>query len=351
MRSLIDVPGRIRDSFFREPHTHRRRGRPLRAIDNWFLHIHPNRVSEISLRAATTLGLGLISISLFLVLTVSGILLMFYYVPAVPDAYERMQDLIFVVPFGRLLRDVHRIAAEGMVVSVLLHALRVFFTGSYKRPREFNWLVGLGLLTLSLALSFTGYLLPWDQLSYWAITVSAAILDYYPIVAGTLRSLLLGGRSVGQEALLRFYVLHVFFLPALTGILIAYHMWRVRKDGGLAAQAHVHDPAVSTPKQSQPSSDRSGAPSYPLLLWMEVSVFLAVVLVVVILAWSFPGGLGPVANVDHPPNPAKAPWYFVGLQELVSYSAVWGGVIVPVAILGLSFLLPYLDRDPRGIGT
>ena len=355
MRSLLNVPGRIWDSFHREPHTNRPRRRSVRMIDNWFLHVHPNRVSLVSLRPLTTLGLGLITLSLFLILALTGILLMFYYVPAVPGAYERMQDLIFVVPFGRLLRDVHRIAAEGMVISILLHLLRVFFTGSYKHPREFNWIVGLALLTLSLALSFTGYLLPWDQLSYWAITVSAGILDYYPVVAGPLRSLLLGGPSVGQEALLRFYVLHVFVLPALATGLIGYHVWRVRKDGGLAAQAEA-PPAVSPTSPGRPpeaAANLSGlytTTSYPLMLWIEVSVLLAVALGTIALAWAFPGQLGPLANMDHPPNPAKAPWYFAGLQELVGYSAVWGGVVVPVSLLFAGILLPYLDRDPRGVG-
>lgn len=353
MKTLLEIPGRIRDSFDREPHTHRPRQRPVRMIDNWFLHIHPNRVSTISLHPLTTLGLGLITLSLFLILTLTGILLMFYYVPAIPGAYERMQDLIFVVPYGRLLRDVHRIAAEGMVISVVLHLLRVFFTGAYNRPREFNWLVGLGLLTLSLALSFTGYLLPWDQLSYWAITVSAGILDYYPLIAGPLRSLLLGGQRVDQEALLRFYVLHVFVLPALTAVLAGYHIWRVRKDGGLAAQARAKDVPTS-PAPGPTRVDRSVAgplTSYPLLLWIEVSVFLAIALTTLALALAFPGRLGPLANVDHPPNPAKAPWYFAGLQELVSYSAVWGGVVIPISLLVVTVLLPYLDRNPLGLGV
>ncbi|HLC04077.1 MAG TPA: cytochrome b N-terminal domain-containing protein [Anaerolineales bacterium] len=326
-------------------------------IDNLFLHVHPNRVSSNSLKPATTLGLGLITICLFLVLTVTGLLLMFYYVPGVPEAYERMQDLIYVVPFGRLLRDIHRIAAEGMLISVLLHLLRVFFTGSYKPPAEFNWLVGLALLTLSLALSFTGYLLPWDQLSYWAITVSAGILDYYPVIHEPMRNMLLGGRDVGQEALLRFYVLHVFFLPGMTGVLIGYHVWRIRKDGGLAVQAQTNetsrDPVALASEAAAEGRRPAGGESvssYPLLLWIEVSIFLAVVLVLLGLALAFPGRLGPLANPDHPPNPAKAPWYFVGIQELVSYSAAWGGVVVPVALLLGCLLLPYIDCDPHGVG-
>ncbi len=343
MKTLLEVPARIWDSFVREPHTHRPRRHPLRMIDNLFLHIHPNRVSPISLQPATTLGLGLISVSLFIILTVTGVLLMFYYVPAVPAAYERIQDLIYVVRFGRIVRDAHRLAAEGMVVSVFLHMLRVFYTGAYKPPREFNWLVGLGLLTLTLAVSFTGYLLPWDQLAYWAITVSAGILSYYPVINEPLRELLLGNHNVSQESLLRFYVLHVFLLPTCLAALTAYHIWRIRKDGGLAAQDHTRTGRAQT-GHTEPIT------AYPLLLWIEIAVFMAVLFVSLGIALVFPGRLGPLANVDHPPNPAKAPWYFVGLQELVSYSAAWGGVVVPIVALVIGILLPYVDRGPRGAG-
>jgi quinol-cytochrome oxidoreductase complex cytochrome b subunit len=353
MKTLLEIPARMRDSFAREPHTHRPRQHPLRMIDNLFLHIHPNRVSTISLHPATTLSLGLVTSSLFILLTFTGLLLMFYYVPAVPVAYERMQDLIYVVPFGRVVRDMHRVAAEGMVVAVFLHVLRVFYTGAYKPPREFNWLVGLGLLTLTLALSFTGYLLPWDQLAYWAITVSTGILNYYPVINGPLRELLLGSRDVGQAALLRFYVLHVCLLPALTAGLIAYHIWRIRKDGGLAAQALTPRPPLPSGSAStgEGESRIEHVTAYPLLLWIEIAVFLVVLLATLGIALAFPGRLGPLANADHPPNPAKAPWYFVGLQELVSYSAVWGGVVVPIVLLAAGALLPYVDRDRRGAGA
>ncbi|MBI3761140.1 MAG: cytochrome b N-terminal domain-containing protein [Chloroflexi bacterium] len=366
MRTFLDIPARVWDSFHREPHTHRPRRHPLRMIDNLFLHVHPNRVSPISLRPTTTLGLGLITASFFIILVVTGVLLMFYYVPAVPEAYERMQDLIYVVRLGRVTRDLHRVAAEGMVVAVFLHALRAFYTAAYKPPREFNWLVGLALLTLTLALSFTGYLLPWDQLAYWAITVSTGILSYYPLFGEPVRELLLGDRSVGQEALLRFYVLHVFFLPAITFGLIGYHIWRTRKDGGLAAQDHTGgarasnapraesrlQPGRRSPAKASTPAGISEEPitAYPLLLWIEIAVFLAVLLVSLGIAIAFPGRLDALANADHPPNPSKAPWYFIGLQELVSYSAAWGGVVVPIAVLVVGVLLPYVDRDPRGAG-
>ena len=169
-----------------------------------------------------------------MILTVTGILLMFYYVPSTSQAYDRMLDLRGSVAFGTFLRNMHRWSAHGMVAVVFLHMCRVFFTGAYKKPREFNWVVGVVLLLLTLFCSFTGYLLPWDQLAFWAITVGTAIAGYAPVVGKEIQFLLLGDTTVGQEALLRFYVLHVAVLPLVLTLLIAIHFWRIRKDGGLS---------------------------------------------------------------------------------------------------------------------
>lgn len=185
--------------------------------------------------------MGGISFYLFIVLTVTGFLLMFYYRPTVQDAYQDMKDLEFVVSYGTFLRNLHRWAAHGMVLTVIAHMARVFLRGAYKPPREFNWAVGVLLLVLTLLLSFTGYLLPWDQLSFWAVTVGASMAKAAPIVGASgpfslvdsksdLSYLLLGGRSVGQNALIRFYVLHVVVLPLIMVILMGVHFWRVRKD-------------------------------------------------------------------------------------------------------------------------
>ena len=159
---------------------------------------------------------------------------MFYYRPYPPQAYQDMKDLQFVVFMGPFLRNMHRWAAHGMVVCVFLHMCRVFYTGSYKKPRQFNWVIGVLLLLLTLGLSFTGYLLPWDQLAFWAITVGTNIGSYAPLVGGQVREMLLGGHTVGEAALLRFYVLHVAVLPSLVILLTIVHFWRVRKDGGLS---------------------------------------------------------------------------------------------------------------------
>ena len=159
---------------------------------------------------------------------------MFYYVPSVERAYGDMQDLKYVVPFGRFLRNLHRWSAHGMVTTVFLHMLRVFYTGSYKPPREFNWVVGVVLFVLTLILSYTGYLLPWDQLAFWAITVGSNIAGYAPILGKKVQFAMLGGNIVGQGALLRFYVLHCILLPLVMAVLMALHFWRVRKDGGIS---------------------------------------------------------------------------------------------------------------------
>jgi quinol-cytochrome oxidoreductase complex cytochrome b subunit len=152
----------------------------------------------------------------------------------VERAYKTMKEIQLSVPLGQLTRNMHRWAAHAMVLSVILHMARVFYTGGYKPPREFNWVVGVVLLLLTLGASFTGYLLPWDQLSYWAITVGTNIAGYAPGVGAVTRQLLLGGAEVGQNTLIRFYTLHVALVPLLLVLVMSVHVWRVRKDGGLA---------------------------------------------------------------------------------------------------------------------
>jgi quinol-cytochrome oxidoreductase complex cytochrome b subunit len=197
--------------------------------------LHPVKVNLSSLKATYSLGLGIITTFLFASLSVTGILLMFYYVPTVERAYPNIVALQTQVPFGQLLRNLHRWGAHLMVLAAVLHMARVFYTGAYKPPREFNWIVGVVLLILTLGASFTGYLLPWDQLSFWAITVGTSIASYEPVMGSTVKKILLGGPEVGQEALTRFYALHIMVIPAIIFLLISLHIWRVRKDGGLAA--------------------------------------------------------------------------------------------------------------------
>lgn len=338
-------------------------------VSSFLLHVQPAKVNRHSLRASYSLGLGLISLYLFFILIGTGVLLMFYYVPSTTQAYDRMKDLQFVVSAGLVVRNMHRWAAHMMVLFVMLHMCRVFYTGAYKHPREFNWVIGVLLFLTTLGLSFTGYLLPWDQLAFWAITVGTNIAGYAPVIGPKLKYLMLGGNVVGQEALTRFYALHVIVLPAAAGLMVAVHLWRVRKDGGLSRPGESGDIVETIPLGRLPTNKSYGLMelargttpqvgldpdeevfSWPHLIFREMLLFLLVIAVVLFLAVFWNAPLEEVANTIHPPNPAKAPWYFLGLQELVSYSAFWGGVVVPALLVTALALLPYLDRKRHGTG-
>jgi quinol-cytochrome oxidoreductase complex cytochrome b subunit len=201
------------------------------------VHLHPPVVRARTLRAATTFGLGLAAAFLGVLLLATGALLMFYYVPTPTGAHASLQDLQAVVPFGAFLRSLHRVAAHAMVVVVALHLARVLLHEADAPPRAVNAWVGLGLLLCTLGLSFTGYLLPWDQRAFWACTVGADLASAVPGIGPKVRLFLLGGDTVGGPALLRFYALHVAALPVLGALLTGYHVWRIRKDGGLAQPA------------------------------------------------------------------------------------------------------------------
>ena len=208
---------------------------------NALLHLHPRTISRERLKFTSTFCMGGLAFFMLLVLTASGVLLMFFYVPEAGRAYRDMQDLAYVVPFGRIMRNIHRWSAHAMVVFVVLHMARVFYHKAYRPPREFNWVIGVGCLVLTLLLSFTGYLLPWDQLAYWAITVGTNMMSYAPVIGSKgplaltgqdndVRHFLLGAEAVGQNGLLRFYVLHMVLLPLALFVLVFFHFWRIRKD-------------------------------------------------------------------------------------------------------------------------
>ena len=207
--------------------------RALAVQQNVFLHLSSVKIRKRSLAFRVTWFLGTLSIGGFLVLVVTGILLMLYYHPSVPQAYADMKDLQFVVSAGLFLRNLHRWSAHAMVLLVFAHMCKVFYRGAYRPPREFNWVVGVVLLILTLLLSYTGYLLPWDQLAFWAITVGSNLLSSVPVLGAKMRFLMLGGNTVNANALLRFYVLHCVILPLFAVMFIAIHFWRIRKDGGI----------------------------------------------------------------------------------------------------------------------
>ena len=207
--------------------------RSLAVQQNVFLHLASVKMRRQSLAFRATWYLGTLTLATFLILTGTGILLMLYYHPSVPQAYGDMKDLRFVVSAGLFLRNLHRWSAHAMVFLVFAHMFKVFYRGAYRPPREFNWVIGVILILITLFLSYTGYLLPWDQLAFWAITVGSNILSAVPLMGGKIRFLMLGGNTVNANALLRFYVLHCVVLPLVAAVFIAVHFWRIRKDGGL----------------------------------------------------------------------------------------------------------------------
>jgi quinol-cytochrome oxidoreductase complex cytochrome b subunit len=219
---------------FRKGYADSPRNRSYVIMNNVLYHLHPVKVKRHGVRLSYTLCLGGLSFFLFILLTLTGIFLMFYYRPAAPQAYADIANLSTGVAFGQLVRNIHRWGAHLMVITVFLHMTRVFYHGAYKPPREFNWVVGVVLLLLTLLLSFTGYLLPWDQLALWAVTVGTNMMGYTPVFGSKVRFVLLGGAEIGSDTLLRWYVLHVLFVPFVTVIFMAIHFWRVRKDGGIS---------------------------------------------------------------------------------------------------------------------
>jgi len=355
-------------------------------VTNFLLHWFPAKVSKRSLATGYSFWLGTISAFLFLYLTVTGVVLMFHYIPSVERAYLSIKDLEFVISYGRFLRATHRIAAHLMVAVVFLHMARVFLTGAYKngvlvrQMRPLNWWIGLVMLVLTLFLSFTGYLLPWDQLAYWAVTVGTNIASAAPLVGEQLRFFLLGGHEIGQTTLIRFYVLHCMFLPIVLLGLFLWHMWRIRKDGGLAC-----DDQLALAQQAEPAAPEAGktysllgitagstakveatlvdeerhqVSSVPAMLIRLTIVGLLTLVVVAVLAMWLGSPLEEAANPQVTPNPAKAPWYFLWLQELVTITtfrlgsftvsgALIGGVLVPGLMLLFGFVQPFIDRSSR----
>lgn len=384
--NLRALPANLREGVVRTGKPTTDRSRSSFVFGNLFLHLHSVRAHLWTFRWSTTFGLGIMALSAFLVTLGTGILLMFYYKPYPEVAYWSIKDIHFVVPTGKFIRNIHRWAAQLMVLVVLGHMARVFYTASYRSPREFNWVVGMGLLVVTLGLSFTGYLLPWDQLAYWAITIGAniaqsprEITDALGITSwfdpgGLQKFILLGSEEIGEEALIRFYLLHVMILPLALAVLLGVHFWRIRKDGGLARPADadrrlgdqgtsVYPVFTDAPQKTyqlaavvrgtSPAVGRAPertVPAMPHLFYAEAGVFMLTLLVCVALALWSDAPLKEHANPAVPENPAKAPWYFLGLQELVSYSAFMGGMGIPtIVVLGLT-LIPLLDREREGTG-
>lgn len=324
-------------------------GRPnpryrVHTISFWF-HMKPRWYPKSVTRFTYTLALGWFSAFLAVVLGVTGVVLMIFYSPSTDVAYFDMLNIIGGIPFGKLMRDVHRLAAELMVICVALHLVRVFVTASYKPPRSFNWLVGMVLLLTTLLFSYSGYLLPWDQLAYWAITIGTSVADSVPVVGAQVQKLLLGGPEVGQLGLLRFYTLHVIILPIALAVAFGVHYYKVVRQG------------ISLPPSVEAKGEKDErVPYLPDILVREVlwvMLGLLVLLIPVMTFYSAP--LEDHANPFVTPLHATAPWYFLWIQGLIKLPDIFGGIIegkfvygvlVPGIFFGILFALPYIDRSP-----
>ncbi len=318
------------------------RSRMKFVMNNLVLHIHPAKVAKPTLKFTYTWGLGGLAILLVMILIVTGVMLMFVYTPTPETAYNDMLRLQTEVFFGQLIRNLHHWSGNLLVVVAFLHMLRVFYTGGFRPPREFNWVMGIGLLLLVVAANFTGYLLPWDQLAYWAVTVGTSLLDYVPVLGPALSRLILGGPEVSGATLTNFYGLHVAIIPLTMFFLISFHIWRVRKD------------TLSIPRNlnEEPAKRIEKVTTIPHLVSIEFVFALIMIALIVMWASWMDAPLEEAANPDHSPNPAKAAWYFMGLQELLlHFHPVFGAIVVPGLALASMAMLPYLrfDTDSEGI--
>ncbi len=306
-------------------------------VNNAILHLHPVSVPVPSLRITYTWGLGGISVFLGLLLGITGILLMFRYDASIDRAYTSIQELEATVIFGSLIRSVHHWSANLLVVTTFLHLLRVFFTGGYKKGRTMNWFIGVALLLIVLAFNFTGYLLPWDQLAYWASTVGTSLLGYIPVVGSGLSRFIMGGPVLGQGTLRNFYAIHVAALPVLMVGTVAYHFWKIRKNGG-----------ISQSESDQSRGERTT--TIPHLVQRELAAAAVILAVVLIWAMLTPAPLLDLADPGVSPNPAKAAWFFVGLQELLLHMHPSAAIGLVGIVLAFIFLVPIIDRSGEDIG-
>jgi quinol-cytochrome oxidoreductase complex cytochrome b subunit len=319
------------------------RGRMRKVVDNLVLHLHPTKVPRRTLRWSYTWGLGGLSGLLLMVLIITGLFLEMNYTPSPSQAYLDILALRTNTWFGDLLRNIHHWSANLLVVVATLHLLRVFFTGGHRPPRATNWIVGVVMLLLVLGANFTGYLLPWDQLAYWAITVGTSLLTYIPVIGIYISRLLLGGPEVSAATLLNFYALHISFIPGSIILLMSLHFWRVRKDGGLTLPKDIDE-------KQKPPMER--VTTIPHLVRRELVFALVWLVIIIVWAMLLPAPLEGIANPQISPNPAKSPWYFLGIQELLlHFHPVVGAVIIPGLALAALVFLPFYDFSTESVGV
>jgi quinol-cytochrome oxidoreductase complex cytochrome b subunit len=303
---------------------------------SFFHHLHPATIPEREARFRYTFGLGGLSVYLFVVLVVTGVLELFYYVPSVERANSSVQTIQYLVPFGWLVRGVHYWAAQALVVTAMLHLLRVTLTGAYKRPRRFNWLLGVSLLVFVLLLTFTGLVLRWDTDIEWALLVGTNLLKSIPLIGAEVYGAVVGGQDLNADTVVRFYGWHIFGLALLAFGVMVWHAFRVRRDGGISSQSGraVHAPRISRDE----------------LVRKEALSALIVTMGLLALALILPPSIGAAGNFRELTAQASAPWFFVWVQQLLRWGdALPMGLLIPIGLVVILALVPYaIDRSPAG---
>ena len=324
---------RLKDSIYQGSINPKDENQRLKLIFNSLvLHLHPPTIDKRVIKFSHTFGLGGMAVILICLQFITGLLLRFFYEPFPGRAYESIVYLQNNVLFGQLIRNIHYWSAVFLIIITVLHLLRVYFTGAFHGKRQFNWVLGILLLIVIILSNFTGYLLPWDQLSYWAVTVSTSMLEYIPLVGTIIREMLIGGSEIGNATLLIFYNFHTGILPILLIIIMAFHFWRVRKAGGVIVPAGDDENKIVS--------------TIPNLVAKEFVVSIVLIAFILSLAILIDAPLLDKANPNVSPNPAKAPWYFLGIQELMlHFNPIFSAILMPLSIIGLLIFIPYFIYD------
>ncbi len=328
-----------------DPPTEKPNPRYRAQVKSFMLHLRPKFYQAGATWFSHTFRLGFLSVFLFVVEAISGLVLMIYYTPSPEAAYFDMLGILSNVNFGKFWRDIHRLGAELMVAVVVLHMIRVYLTGSYKHPRQFTWLTGVGLLLITLFLSFSGYLLPWDQLALWAVTIGTSMAEAAPLIGYQLNLILRGAQDMGADGLLRFYMLHVFLLPLLAIIFTGIHYYKISREHSISLPAVIEEGVASPEEIAAAKRKIDFLPNLLTAELMWVALATAAMVIAVVFFYSAP--------LEHHADPLKtplhttAPWYFLWLQGMLKLGdKTWWGVIIPAIIFGILFAIPYLDPGP-----
>jgi len=311
--------------------------RNLSSFENFILHLHPSKIDKRAVKFSRTFGLGGMCALLFVILTLTGTILRFSYIPTVEHAYDSIVDLQNNSIFGQFIRNLHHLSAKLLMLVSFFHIIRVYYSQSIFKKRAGNWIYGLVLMFLIIASSFTGYLLPWDQLAYWAVTVFVQIVEYIPFMGYYLANFIRSGDSVNANTLLNFYNLHTGIIPVLFIILMSVHFWLVRKAGGVAL------PEIEK---------KDKVPVIPNLVVKEIMIASIVIACLFLASVFYHAPLLEQANPSVSPNPSKAPWYFLGAQELLLHvHPFFSGVIIPLSLAFFFIYLPYFKHENLNVGV